>query len=753
MMTKKNKVKKVLFNFSFIFGVIILVVLLTTVYLKQVQTTEQKRVDQVVRESSIQLTALIKERIHNDMTYIEGVGNCLGASDAPITSPETLRSMKSHKDVNRAFKSITIATLDGNLYDYDGVIIDNISTSRYFQEAKNGHTAISDLEQSSDGNKKIISLAAPIRKEGEIIGVVKGRFLMSELVEFLSADFFDGQGYSYVADTAGNIFVMSDNRRANPEFKSIYDGLKLTPPIPSNKLDQMIRNMKTGKEGQIVYGCQNEQRTMSYMPIGINDWYLLSVLPNKIVASRAMQIAKQVLLLTVGFLIIIELFLFYVNHQRKKNQKSIQDMHEEILTIFNNIPGGIFKCLVDDGFTVIGANDGFYKILGLTKEEFQEHYSNQIANIIYACDFDGLKRSIVTQSKKNKFVTNEVQLFPVNEEKRWFLMNGAFVRLPSGEDVIYGSFTDISELKDTQNQLQEEKQRYDIIVTQTRDIIFEWNPVDKMISHSKNFQKTFGYQLISDDFPQRFLHEHLIHQDDESIFLDLYHKMQSGDISSTAEFRIKKSDGSFLWCRVSSTAVHDKDGRISRVVGVIEDIDAAKKELSKVIEIAQHDPLTGLYNKGTTEYLMKQYISTSREPAVLLMIDIDNFKQVNDSLGHKSGDVVLIGIANKLKELFQETDIVGRIGGDEFVALLNGWKLGYELEHKLAEIAAVFRVSFEQIDVKCDITCSIGVALFPKDGTTFSELFHKADMALYYVKQNGKDSYLIYNEEIIVKND
>ncbi|MEG2087833.1 MAG: diguanylate cyclase [Angelakisella sp.] len=746
MKTKWNSGKRLLLNGLVILGAVVLVSVMVKGYLLAVRNTEQSRVDQVVRESAVQSVALINERMNNDMEYIRADADYIARQKDAVNSARILLHIHERNDANDVFKDINIITPDGNLYCWDGSVLGNVSERSYFKEAMQGSNVVSNIEKSLDG-KDIITIAAPIVRGGQVIGVVNGRFLMSALKEFLSAEFFGGRGYSYMANSDGGVFVRSNHPSADPNFTSIYHGFKPIPSVSDAALQEMLQQMADGKEGQIFYEWHGEKRTMSYMPVGINDWYLLSVLPNEIVASRAMEVTQQVFLLTGALMIVLALLVYYVYRQRRSNQLSLASMHHELLTIYNTIPGGVFKCLIDDGFTVTEANDGFFKFFGYTKEQFRQQYQNQMAQIMRPDDVARVRMSVTKQLYAGKTVSDEVQMAGADGTIRWLLINGEIVHQEIGEDLIYCCFTDISALKRTQKKLKESEERYALIMAETQNIVFEWNPVDNTIVHSKMYQKKFGVAPITTDFPKSVLDGRVIHEEDEKTFLNIYRRIERGDHFSTDEIRIQKADGSFLWCRVSATAVRDSQNKLIRVVGIIEDIDDTKRELQELTEIAQHDALTNLYNKMTTTCLVEKRLLTAAG-AVLLVVDIDDFKHINDTLGHAMGDAALVEISNRLKRLFRASDIVGRVGGDEFVVFLEGLGQGYDLQKKLDDIIVAFQKPFEKDGLECSISCSIGAARFPGDGSTFAELFHKADTALYYVKQHGKNAVVIYRAEM-----
>lgn len=164
------------------------------------------------------------------------------------------------------------------------------------------------------------------------------------------------------------------------------------------------------------------------------------------------------------------------------------------------------------------------------------------------------------------------------------------------------------------------------------------------------------------------------------------------------------------------------------------------KEKKALISIAQMDPLTNVYNKEATQELIDQKLKNQNEYCFLIL-DVDFFKQVNDNFGHMVGDKVLKELASLFKSHFRQNDIIGRIGGDEFIVLINDNNSG---EKRVQEL--VKKVNNLQInELKGHkVSISVGIAYAPKQGQTFMELYRHADTALYKMKRNGKNGYHIY---------
>lgn len=305
----------------------------------------------------------------------------------------------------------------------------------------------------------------------------------------------------------------------------------------------------------------------------------------------------------------------------------------------------------------------------------------------------------------------------------------------------------IEELK---RQLEFLQKKYQLVITNMDCAIWEYD----CSTHFLHQEKKLGGKYENDnldipDYRNTIKGWGIIHPDDVAIFEAYCDSMDNGDESYSYEFRTLTDDDTYTWQRYEGNTIRDDKGNIIKIIGKTLNVDREYKEREALKMQSRKDALTGLLNKGVFQEEMAKFFSRyqrglSAEHHAVYIMDIDNFKGINDTYGHMFGDYVLEQYANQLKTVFREQAMVGRIGGDEFAVLKKKIVSRYEAEKYAKQLNA----SVREMELKngARITTSIGISVFPTDGQEFTGIFRAADIALYHVKNNGKDGYAFYNE-------
>ena len=238
-----------------------------------------------------------------------------------------------------------------------------------------------------------------------------------------------------------------------------------------------------------------------------------------------------------------------------------------------------------------------------------------------------------------------------------------------------------------------------------------------------------------------------------STYQELWQSLQDNSFWQ-GELWDRKKNGEIYPKWIAISAIRDKPGNLLFYIASFSDISERKESEARIEHLAHHDILTGLHNRFNLETHLEQAIVSScreQQHLAVLFIDLDRFKDINDSLGHHIGDQLLVEVAERLKTCTRESDIVARIGGDEFVIVLTGMKDNSQAavisEKILSKISRPFYINGNEL-----ITSpSIGISIFPNDGESVDELLRTADVAMYHAKEHGRNTYHYFTESMFVE--
>jgi diguanylate cyclase (GGDEF)-like protein/PAS domain S-box-containing protein len=311
---------------------------------------------------------------------------------------------------------------------------------------------------------------------------------------------------------------------------------------------------------------------------------------------------------------------------------------------------------------------------------------------------------------------------------------------------------DVIARRRTEKALQESEQRFRQLVAMSSDWYWEQDRELRFTTVTGGFASKAGISVENVLGKTRW--ECMAGLDESDEGRDHIARIKAHQPFQNFEYQTRDDDGGARWFSINGQPLFDDSGAFIGYRGTGSDITTRKLTEQRVYHVAQHDVLTGLPNRSLLQDRLDQavaYATRSRFPVWVMMIDLDRFKYVNDSMGHKAGDVLLVTVAARLRSSLRDSDTVARLSGDEFVIILSehaGEPLTRDIVQRVMEaVARPVMLGAKEFMV----TCSIGVAVYPSEGTEADNLIEHADIAMYSAKKQGRNNFQFYtpamNEE------
>lgn len=311
-----------------------------------------------------------------------------------------------------------------------------------------------------------------------------------------------------------------------------------------------------------------------------------------------------------------------------------------------------------------------------------------------------------------------------------------FVRITTDHDVLgyYVVAKDMTELDKRAEFYKVEKENYQIIAENVHDVIMLVGQFKECLYISPSAETIFGFP-VNADFKGTFFDR--IHSEDRAVVSSIFEWTTQKCIRSQSQFRLLHEEKSWIWIEVSGTPVLAEDGSLKHMVIIARDISIQKEYENRLKHFAYFDALTELPNRRYFQEYANDRLEQSQDIAIMIL-DIDDFKEINDLWGHEIGDSVIQEFGHRLTGCVQGENIVARLGGDEFILLLTNVTSDKRVKEMANAIYLAMETPINVQHLSFDLSISIGSALGSAEKTTISAMMKRADLAMYQAKQKEK---------------
>ncbi|HXF16051.1 MAG TPA: EAL domain-containing protein [Burkholderiales bacterium] len=278
----------------------------------------------------------------------------------------------------------------------------------------------------------------------------------------------------------------------------------------------------------------------------------------------------------------------------------------------------------------------------------------------------------------------------------------------------------------------------------------EFDVKTSVVHSSEMSLRLFGIRTNQRDVPYDTLLA-CLHLEDRPKFDHALEQCLNGTGNLDIEYRVSWTDGNYRWLRTKGDALLNLDGEPIKVLWVTEDVSQRKDMDARVRFLAHHDLLTGLPNRTLFQDRLQQALAAAKRMqsrVALLFIDLDRFKYVNDSFGHRAGDILLQTVASRLRKCVRETDTVCRHAGDEYLIVLSALRDPSEAALVAEKVLKIFDEIFVLENHEVQISASVGISVYPDDGQTMEDLIRNADAAMYHSKKSGRNRFEFFTAEL-----
>ena len=726
-----------------IFVLLLLTLAALFIYLTSTLEKVQEEQNQIFLEEILHRTGnSIVLQLQGRIRYLQNVGTEI-SQQWPVADDRLQVLLKKN---NTFFKSKRMGFIgaDGFGVSSTGASI-SLRDRIFFTPVMSGQTVITDTMPDPEDTLPINILAVPVLAADKVVGVLFAVLNSEDVRPLLEVPLFQGQGGTYVITNEGQGVSLGFGRRMlqNNLFLGLADVPLVSPPLATIRA-ALIQD----KTGTAIFRQRGTDYYLSYAPLGLNNWYVVAFVPTNFANAEVTATINVIMrVLAATTLLFFGLICYVILIQRRMRRDALQQA-ARMGTLVRNIPGGVVRSRDDAVWTLEEYSEGFLNLVGYSADEVKKLFGDQMFRIIHPLDRDMVQRV----QDEGGGVHMEYRIKRKDGTLIWVAEHSQLVHEADGPHW-FAVLLDISASHNAQERRRLDEERYRILFDMSEAILYEYDMRSGVLHTTWRFFEKFNYPAPESLAARHAVGLDIIHPDDRDTFMALHATLMEGQVSAEALIRVRRHDGQWLWCHMQQTALLDAARHCIKALGKITNVDAETRALHQLREEVQRDPFTGLFNKIATAAMVDQTldeVEAEVQDAIcaLCVIDVDNFKSVNDCMGHGMGDTVLKELSAALAQLFRSSDVVGRVGGDEFVVFMRDVKHAQMVEVKMGQVQDAFRQTFDYTEgEQVRISASIGVTMSPRDGNSFSMLFPKADKALYRSKKT-KDQISFYDAEL-----
>jgi diguanylate cyclase (GGDEF)-like protein/PAS domain S-box-containing protein len=436
-------------------------------------------------------------------------------------------------------------------------------------------------------------------------------------------------------------------------------------------------------------------------------------------------------------------------HGLKQAQEALRASEGELRLIMDNVPARVAYIDRESRFRFLNRHNEEW--LSESRKDLTGRKIGEVVGDARARQLQPLMNRVFS----GETISTEQMLVQPNGEQRWESIHYAPNRDGEGNVIgIYAVHTDIHDQKRNEEALRRANWMLSSHINNTPLAVLEWDRDFRLVRWSPQAENIFGWRA-EEVLGMPITGSQLTHEADRPTVTELIEKLMAGEQPrATGLNRNYRKDGETIWCEWYHSCLLDEQGRIVSILSFVQDVSSRIQAEERLQYLATRDALTGLPNRLLLQERLAQAIAQAKRNGRhvgVLYIDLDRFKNVNDTLGHRIGDELLKQVTKSLSSALRETDLLARLGGDEFMVIVEDFDDAAVLNRVAQKLQDAIAQPFQIEEHDIYVSSSIGISIYPDDSDDPEGLLKHADVAMYRSKELGRNTYQFFDADLAAR--
>lgn len=737
----------------FLAGVTVAALLL---YSLQTEKRSERQTGEVLLTAAKEQNDLLSVKLEGEVSLLYVLAASLNG-ESEIQLGDTVQRMKASAQASD-FRNLIIADASGNGISDEGEYV-SLQDRTYLKIALAGETAMEYIAKTRLSNSNAsIALAVPVSSENRIIGAAIG-ILDETVIQKLFQENAYGGSETIVCDAAGTILIGTDRLLNQGEYENLLTVLSALKPEQQKVADQIINEMQTGVSGFAEIEVDGKSWFVAHVPAKYNDWVIVRAIPADVVEG-ALREEKAQGYLIIGIAMVSALLaalfivVLYNNAIRNSRRERVRLLNVEEEYRISAQQSGVVIIRIDTITGALISSQGAIEYFQLPESQPDVPFCHSFEALVEEesrADLLQFREKMLSGAPSSKA---EICMRNARGTPRWYEFE--FSAIGDGGGRSTQAIITIHDITTNRERIAAYR-RWQSMLAESVGIsaaLMEINVSTGVCEHAEGEFATLlvqpGQRPQAQQVLERFC-ETKVEAGDRAKFgafvslkrlLDLFRR----DIQTDeTELRLFNTDGSVRLCTLTAQVAYAPKTDEVKAFLMLRDFENISKQMDRLSDLALRDGLSGLLNRTAARNAIQEaLVSGSGDTVALFMIDADNFKMVNDLLGHQHGDLALKQMSDIIRSTFRATDIIARIGGDEFFVFLSEVPGEEFAENKAAALCNNLRLTYAvEARGSITLTASVGIIVAQRATCDYDWLYSEVDRALYDAKNAGKNRYSI----------